>query len=63
MTEPAATATDKSIGIQKIYMKDFSFESPSTPSVFTMSDWTPKTNLNLRSSHTKIDDDNHERRR
>ena len=60
MTEPAATATDKSIGIQKIYMKDFSFESPSTPAVFTTSDWTPKTNLNLRSSHTKIDNDNHE---
>jgi preprotein translocase subunit SecB len=60
MTEPSATATDKSIGIQKIYMKDFSFESPSTPNVFTTSDWTPKTNLNLRSSHTKVDDDNHE---
>jgi preprotein translocase subunit SecB len=60
MTEPAAIAPEKAIGIQKIYMKDFSFESPSTPAVFTMADWTPKTNLNLRSSHTKQENDNHE---
>jgi preprotein translocase subunit SecB len=60
MTEPAATAPEKQIGIQKIYMKDFSFESPSTPDVFKSSEWTPKTNLNLRSSHNKVDGDNHE---
>ena len=60
MTEAAATAPDKTIGIQKIYMKDFSFESPGTPDVFAAADWTPKTNLNLRSSHTKKDNDNHE---
>jgi preprotein translocase subunit SecB len=60
MTEPAAGSSDKTIGIQKIYVKDFSFESPGTPGVFTKADWTPKTNLNLRSSHTKIDDNNHE---
>lgn len=60
MTEPATNSSEKTIGIQKIYMKDFSFESPSAPGVFTTADWTPKTNLNLRSSHTKIDDDNHE---
>lgn len=60
MTEAAATAPEKQIGIQKIYIKDFSFESPSTPGVFTTGDWTPKTNLNLRSSHTKTEGDNHE---
>jgi len=60
MTEPAATATEKQIGIQKIYIKDFSFESPSAPEVFSTSDWTPKTNLNLRSSHSKSVGNNHE---
>lgn len=59
MTE-AATTPEKQIGIQKIYMKDFSFESPSAPSVFSTSEWTPKTNLNLRSSHSKTEGDNHE---
>jgi preprotein translocase subunit SecB len=50
----------RQIAIQKIYVKDFSFESPHTPDVFTRSDWSPKTNLNLRSSHTPGADNNHE---
>ncbi|MCI0517128.1 MAG: protein-export chaperone SecB [Woeseiaceae bacterium] len=60
MTEPATTAPERQIGIQKIYIKDFSFESPSAPEVFTTADWTPKTNLNLRSSHNKSVGNNHE---
>jgi preprotein translocase subunit SecB len=60
MTEAATTKPEKQVGIQKIYMKDFSFESPDTPSIFAANEWTPKTNLNLRSSHSKADGDNHE---
>lgn len=52
--------TEKQITIQKIYLKDFSFESPNTPSVFTSGKWTPNTNLNLRSSHTPCGDDHTE---
>jgi len=48
------------IAIQKIYLKDFSFESPNAPGVFTKTDWEPKTNLNLRSTHTSLNDNNHE---
>jgi len=51
---------DKQISIQKIYTKDFSFESPQAPSVFTKSDWEPKTNLNLRSTHSELGDNNHD---
>ncbi len=51
---------DKQIAIQKIYVKDFSFESPHTPDVFAKTNWSPKTNLNLRSSHTTGTDNNHE---
>ena len=60
MADQDQSASAKQIGIQKIYVKDFSFESPHTPTVFTKSDWSPKTNLNLRSSHTPGSDDNHE---
>ena len=60
MADQDQSASAKQIGIQKIYVKDFSFESPHTPAVFTKSDWSPKTNLNLRSSHTPGSDDNHE---
>ena len=52
--------TENQITIQKIYLKDFSFESPNTPSVFTSGKWTPNTNLNLRSSHTPCGDDHSE---
>jgi preprotein translocase subunit SecB len=60
MADQDQSASTKQIGIQKIYVKDFSFESPHTPAVFTKSDWSPKTNLNLRSSHTPGSDNNHE---
>jgi preprotein translocase subunit SecB len=51
---------EKQISIQKIYTKDFSFESPQAPSVFTKSDWEPKTNLNLRSTHSELGENNHD---
>ena len=51
---------ERQIGIQKIYVKDFSFESPHTPEVFKGKDWSPTTNLNLRSSHSDAEDDSHE---
>lgn len=53
-------APDKQLAIQKIYVKDFSFESPCSPQVFQRQDWSPKTDLNLRSSHTTVADKTHE---
>lgn len=50
----------KQIAIQKLYLKDFSFESPNSPRVFTATDWKPKTNLNLRSAHSPAAEDSHE---
>ncbi len=52
--------TEKRLAIIKIYVKDFSFESPQAPEIFQAKEWAPQTNLNLRSSHTKIDDILHE---
>jgi len=46
--------------LQKIYVKDLSFESPNSPNVFTGGQWSPKTDLNLRSSHNGVQDDIHE---
>ena len=53
-------ATDKHLAISKIYIKDFSFESPQAPQVFKSGEWKPQTNLNLRSGHTHVEDDIHE---
>jgi preprotein translocase subunit SecB len=51
---------EKRIAIQKVYLKDFSFESPRSPEVFTTGEWSPKTNLNLRSTHARVSADLHE---
>lgn len=53
-------ADQKQLAINKIYIKDFSFESPQSPLVFKSSDWKPQTNLNLRSSHTAVEEGLHE---
>jgi preprotein translocase subunit SecB len=50
----------RQILLQKIYVKDFSYESPNTPEVFTKGDWSPTTNLNLRSAHNPSHSDVHE---
>ena len=60
MAENEQQAPEKQLAIQKIYIKDFSFESPNTPQVFSRADWSPKTDLNLRSSHSAGTEDNHE---
>jgi len=60
MAEDDPKSPEKQLAIQKIYIKDFSFESPRTPQVFALTDWSPKTDLNLRSSHTAGSENNHE---
>jgi preprotein translocase subunit SecB len=51
---------EKRLSIGKIYLKDFSFESPQAPDVFRQADWKPQTDLNLRSSHTAVEGEHHE---
>jgi len=53
-------AAGKQLAISKIYVKDFSFESPQAPEVFKSGEWKPQTNLNLRTSHTSLENDIHE---
>lgn len=60
MAEEQQVGPDKRLAIIKIYVKDFSFESPQSPAVFRAEQWSPQTNLNLRSSHTAVEDQFHE---
>ena len=46
--------------IQRIYLKDSSFESPMTPDVFTNMSTSPKVGFNFESSITKLNEDTHE---
>ena len=60
MAEQDKAVAEKQLSITKIYVKDFSFESPQSPGVFRTNGWSPKTSLNLRSTHTPVDGDFHE---
>lgn len=45
--------------IQRIYVKDLSFEAPNTPHTF-VEDWKPEVQLNLETKSNKIQDNVHE---
>ena len=49
--------TENRLTIAKIYTKDLSFESPQAPKVFQSGEWQPQTNLNLRTTHRKVDEE------
>jgi len=61
MAEENGTAptSDKEFIIQKIYLKDASFETPSTPGVFQQK-WEPEIGLQLGNSAVTLSDDVHE---
>ena len=60
MAEQEANTPEKRLSVVKIYVKDFSFESPQAPNIFNAEEWAPNTNLNLRSAHSPISDTFHE---
>ena len=46
--------------MQKMYVKDISFESPNAPGIFLAKNQEPKVDFNLQLSNNKIDDDHYE---
>jgi preprotein translocase subunit SecB len=55
MTESKTAA--KQFSIQKLYLKDASFESPDTPNSFRFTKWEPKIDLNLTNTQAHIEGD------
>lgn len=55
MSEENQNAGDKQFAIQKIYVKDLSFETPNSPQIFT-EEWQPEINLNLNSESRPVAD-------
>ena len=45
--------------IQRLYIKNVSFESPNVPTVF-QDEWEPELNLDLNIKHTQLENDNYE---
>ncbi len=57
MAEQAAG--ERQVAIQRIYVKDISFESPKAPEVFA-EEWKPDINLQLNTRSAKRDDGTYE---
>jgi preprotein translocase subunit SecB len=51
---------NKQFSIQKLYVKDASFESPGAPHSFRFKKWDPKIDLNLTNSQSHVDGDIYE---
>lgn len=54
-----AEQNPREFALQRIYVKDVSFETPNSPTIFT-EEWEPESNLNLNSNVTKLADDTYE---
>lgn len=55
-----AQGQEQQFSIQKLYLKDVSFESPNAPAVFTEGEWQPEINIQLNSSNRSIGSNNYE---
>jgi len=51
---------NQQFAIQKVYLKDVSFESPNAPQSFLGGDWQPQINVQINSSNQKVSDDTYE---
>lgn len=58
-SEQQEQASEQQFIIQRIYIKDVSFEAPNSPGVFTQ-DWNPDTNLDLNTQVNTLANDNYE---
>jgi len=55
----AQQETEQQFIIERIYIKDISFEAPNSPAVFTQN-WEPDTNLNLNTQVNPLGEDHYE---
>jgi preprotein translocase subunit SecB len=55
----ATTAEGPQVGLQKVFLKDVSFESPNAPSIFS-GEWKPNYTLNMTTRSNPLGEDNFE---
>jgi preprotein translocase subunit SecB len=56
---PEQQASETQFMIQRIYIKNLSFETTNTPAVFQQQ-WEPELSLDLNTQHTQLDDSTYE---
>ena len=60
MTEQNSNQSAPVFRMQKMYIKDLSFENPNAPEIFLVPNQEPKVDLNLQLKSKKIDDEHWE---
>lgn len=58
-TQPKQDSNAPHFEIQRLYLKDLSFEAPNTPQTFT-EEWKPEVELNLETRSNRIEEKLHE---
>ena len=58
-TQSNSEHADTQFMIQRVYLKDLSFETKNTPAVFQQK-WEPELGLDLNTQHKKLEDDVYE---
>lgn len=53
MAEEASAPKQPTFAVQRLYLKDISFESPNAPGVF-QSEWKPQVNMDLNTQNKQI---------
>ena len=51
---------EQQFSIQRLYIKDFSFEAPESPKIFSQKKWNPDLSLQLNTTHNAIADSRYE---
>lgn len=59
MTKENNKEGNRAFGLQRVYLKDASFESPLAPAVF-QGEWKPALNVNIATRARLLEDDLHE---
>ena len=57
--QPAGNGEQKIVRVQKVFLKDVSFETPNSPEIF-LQEWKPDMNLEIESRARVLNDDLHE---
>ncbi len=58
-SEAKPDSTEPEFAIQRLYIKDLSFEAPKSPQVF-LEQWQPELNMDLSTKANDLGDGNHE---
>ncbi len=59
MSEVENQRQEAQVRIERLYLKDASFESPASPGVFT-EQWQPQNQVDINTSVNRVGDDRHE---